>query len=58
MIFSDRLSLSEEAVKWCKENKCEISPLGIVCALNALDALKQPDDCSHAKRGCIWWADV
>lgn len=36
LFFTERKRLSEDAVKWCRENRAEQTPLGIVCALQHL----------------------
>jgi len=50
MIFSERLKLSRRAEIWCRQNKVVESPFGIVCALNAMDALRQPEEDSEEQK--------
>lgn len=44
VIFSKRRKIAERAIKWLKDNNAPFNELNFVSALNAIGALKVPDD--------------
>lgn len=44
ILFSKRKKLAERAIEWCEKKGAPLNPFNIVTALNAIGALKMPED--------------